>query len=75
MDDDAEAPAAALFLDRKRCAATRTCVGIAPALFEYGPGPGASRVRQEIVRGPTLIGLAREAEESCPMEAIRVVTE
>ncbi|MBM3679648.1 MAG: ferredoxin [Actinobacteria bacterium] len=59
-------------VDESRCAASMTCVLVAPNLFELPAGAEAAHVRAAEVDDPALVALAREAEESCPTLAILV---
>jgi ferredoxin len=59
-------------VDETRCAASTTCVLVAPDLFEIPSGADSAHVRTAVVEGDDLIALARDAEESCPTLAIVV---
>jgi ferredoxin len=59
-------------VDEGRCAASTTCVLVAPDLFELPPDGDTAHVKAALVDDPGLIELAREAEESCPTGAIQV---
>jgi ferredoxin len=65
----------ALYLNKQTCAATRTCVNLAPHLFRYDPDKGHSEVVSDVVEDPDQILLAREAAESCPTASITTLSE
>jgi ferredoxin len=64
----------ALYLDKQTCAATQTCVNLAPRLFRYDPDKGHSEVVCEVVEDPDQILLAREAAENCPTASIKALS-
>jgi ferredoxin len=59
-------------VDGTRCTLSTTCLVIAPELFHIPEGADAAAAKHDRIDDPELIGLAREAEESCPTEAIVV---
>lgn len=59
-------------VDETRCAASTTCVLVAPDLFEIPAGADSAHVKTAVVEDEEMIELAREAEESCPTLAILV---
>lgn len=59
-------------VDEDLCSASTTCVMLAPALFEMPSGAITAVVKVAEVDDPELVALAREAEDSCPTEAIVV---
>lgn len=61
-------------VDESRCAASTTCVLVAPDLFELPAGADSAHVKVAVIDDPALIELAREAEESCPTLSIVVET-
>ena len=63
---------ATISVDPDACVASSTCVLIAPQIFVLESGAGVATVELAVVDDAELIALAREAEESCPSEAILV---
>jgi ferredoxin len=59
-------------VDESRCAMSTTCALVAPALFEIPSDGDTAVVKVAVVDDPELVELAREAEESCPTQAILV---
>lgn len=57
-------------IDAELCVANAMCVAIAPDIFELAPGAAVSVVKLSVTDDVELMELAREAEESCPREAI-----
>jgi ferredoxin len=58
-------------IDPELCAASQMCVAIAPQLFQIDPDTGQVTPRRDRIEGDDAVELAREAETSCPMFAIR----
>jgi ferredoxin len=59
-------------VDPEECVVSTTCLTIAPDVFELAPDADATTVRLAVLDDPALVELAREAEQSCPSEAILV---
>jgi ferredoxin len=55
-------------VDPQLCQASHMCVGIAPAVFEPGPG-GVTRPRQDVVDSDDDV---LDAAECCPVSAITI---
>lgn len=73
MDYDPRmAEAVCVTVDEGRCAASTTCILIAPDLFELPPDADTTRVKIARVEDAEQVELAREAEDSCPTQAISV---
>ena len=60
-------------VDPERCCASGGCIAIAPGHFELGE-LGTARASREAFEPADLVVL-RAAEESCPFQAIVVVTD
>jgi ferredoxin len=54
------------------CVVSTTCLAIAPDVFELAADADATTVKLAVLDDQALVELAREAEQSCPSEAIRV---
>jgi ferredoxin len=59
-------------VDEELCAASAMCRRIAPKVFDLPDDADTAIVLMPYVSDPEQIGLSREAEESCPTQAILI---
>jgi ferredoxin len=59
-------------VDAELCAASAMCKRVAPQVFDLPDDADTAIVLMPVVSDPEQVALAREAEESCPTQAILI---
>ena len=66
-------PALHVEFDETACQCITYCESICPAVFRVNPDRNKAEVIQSVVTDPDLFPALREAEQTCPTQAFRLV--